>query len=185
MQAKSLVDYAFKNYDTVFTLEEAERYRKIFFSKPNGYWKLPYYHEKMIKIARRYKKIRCVLGRIRHLPHIDSDNPALRSKAERQAINTPVQNFSSELACLGIMLFWREIKSRPDLKDKIILTNLFIHDAYYYRAKEDVAEKAQEILKDCFENRTKEYIKKHWGIEVGYPIETEGKIGKDLSFKDL
>ena len=184
MQANSLVDYAFKNYDVVFTLEEAERYRELFFSKPNGYWKLPLYHERMVKFARKHKYIRCVLGRKRHLPHIDSDDFRLRSKAERQAINTPVQNFSSELACLGIMLFWKEIKSRPDLKDKVILTNLFIHDAYYYRAREDVAEKAQEILKDCFENRTKEYIKKHWGINVGYPIETEGKIGKDLSFNN-
>ena len=184
MQAQSLVKYAYQNYDVEMSLEEAKRYREKFFSKPDGYYCLPAYHQRMVRIAQYHGQVRCVLGRIRHLPHINSDDPYLRSKAERQAINTPVQNFSSELACIGIMLFTREIQSNPELRDKVKLTNLFIHDAYYYRAREDVAEKAQEILKDCFENRTKEYIWKHWKIEVGYPIETEGKIGKDLSFSE-
>jgi len=184
MQAPSLVDYAFKEYDIEISLKEAQTYRQKFFSKPDGYWKLPLYHRRMVRIAQFHKQVRCVLGRIRHLPHIDSRDSYLRSKAERQAINTPVQNFSSELACLGIMLFRKEINSNPKLKSKVKLTNLFIHDAYYYRAKEDVAEKTQEILKDCFENRTKEYIWKYWKIEIGYPIETEGKIGKDLSFSN-
>jgi len=182
MQAKTLVDYAFKNYDIVLTEKEAVEYREKFFSAPNGYWRLPIYHKKMVAIASRRGYIRCVLGRKRHLPRINDKNIYFRSKAERQAINTPVQNFSSELACLGVSLFYKEINSQPKLRTKVKLTNLFIHDAYYYRAREDVIEKCQEILKDCFENRTKEYIKKHWGITVEYPIETEGKIGTNLSF---
>jgi len=182
MQAKTLVDYAFKNYDIVLTEKEATLYREKFFSVPNGYWRLPIYHKKMVAIASRLGHVRCVLGRIRHLPKINDKDIYWRSKAERQAINTPVQNFSSELACLGVSLFYKEIMSQPRLRTKVKLTNLFIHDAYYYRAREDVVEKCQEILKDCFENRTKEYIKKNWGITVGYPIETDGKVGTTLAF---
>jgi uracil-DNA glycosylase family 4 len=163
------------DYGIEFSLAEAEQIRSKFF---DIYPALVRYHDKCKRIVRQFKQIRSPLGRVRRLPNIDSDDPYHRAEAERQAINFPVQSFSSDLALIGMYLFWKEVKNV-----KSIYPFLFIHDSVMFLARENVIDKAMKLLKECMEERAVEYIKKHFKIKIGYPVKSEGKYGR--SWADL
>ncbi len=169
--ASGFQKYALNEYGLNFSLEEAERIRKKFFE---AYPSLPIYHRKCIEIARKYGYVRSVLGRIRRLPHINSKDYTLSSYAERQAVNFPIQSFSSDLALIGMYLFWKEVKDK-----KSIQVLWFIHDSVFFMCREDLVEKYMALLKECMEERAKEYIYRNFKVKVGYPIETDGKVGKN------
>jgi len=169
--AEGFRNYAYKEYGIEFSLEEAEVFRKKFFE---AYPALPIYHRRCVEIARKYGYVRSVLGRIRRLPHINSTDYALSSYAERQAINFPIQSFSSDLALLGMYLFWREVRDK-----KSVQVLWFVHDAVFFMCREDLVPKYMALLKECMEERAVKYIYKNFKVKVGYPVETEGKIGKN------
>lgn len=180
MQAKSFVTYAKDNYGVDFTLEEAENVRKNFFAYPTGYYKLPEYHSRMIGLARRYGHIRTPLGRVRRLPAIHSNEYMLRGDAERQAINTPVQSFSSDLALIGKLLFYYKLKELGWLNTKVKLL-WFIHDAVMFLAREEVAMDAHKMLKEIYLYDVPKFIKNTFKVDVTYPVESDGKIGDNWS----
>lgn len=97
MKEDGFVNYARSNYGVSLTWDEAHDFREAFFQK---YPNLLVYHEEYKRIARQHKAVRTPLGRIRHLPLIKSPNQEVRSKSERQAINSPVQG------CLTDMVLW-------------------------------------------------------------------------------
>jgi len=169
--AKGFQQYAYSEYGINFTLEEAEKFRSKFFE---AYPALPLYHRRCIAIVRKFKQIRSPLGRVRRLPYIDSDDYALVSRAERQAVNFPVQSFSSDLALIAMYLFWKEVKNK-----KSVQVLWFIHDSIFFMCREDVFDKYMALLKECMEERAVEYIRKHFKIKVGYPVESDGKFGKN------
>ena len=70
MQPAGFVAYAWQTYGVALTLEEATEFHYVFLNEL--YPDLPKYHERMINMARRWKMVRNPLGRIRHLPTIDS-----------------------------------------------------------------------------------------------------------------
>lgn len=170
-RAEGLMEYARENYGVDMSLEEAERFRKKFFE---AYPSLNVYHRRCIEIARKYKQIRSCLGRIRRLPHIDSDDYSLRSQAERQAINFPIQSFSSDLGLIGMWLFWRQVKDKKDIR-----LLWFIHDAVFFMCKEEKVDEYMALLKRCMEVESKKYILKNFNVRVRYPIESDGKVGKN------
>lgn len=180
MQAKSFVTYAKDYYGVDFTLEEAENVRKNFFAYPTGYYKLPEYHSRMIGLARRYGHIRTPLGRVRRLPAIHSNEYMLRGDAERQAINTPVQSFSSDLALIGKLLFYYKLKELGWLNTKVKLL-WFIHDAVMFLAREEVAMDAHKMLKEIYLYDVPKFIKNTFKVDVTYPVESDGKIGDNWS----
>lgn len=176
MQANKFKAYAKANYNVDFTQEEAEEFRRRFFSAPNGYYRLPIYHAEMIRKAQQLGYVESVLGRRRNLIKIGSKDRMERGEAERQAINFPVQSFSSDLGLLGMMLFWEEVKTLSLLKDKV-RPMWFIHDAILFQAKEKVFDRAMRLLKECMEERAPEYIKKNFGVTLGYVVGSDGKRG--------
>lgn len=89
--------YAWANYGIKLTYEEAEQMRNAFFELYPG---LINYHEKQREVVKFMKQVRSPLGRIRHLPMIDAWDREIRSKANRQAINSPIQS------CLSDMMLW-------------------------------------------------------------------------------
>jgi DNA polymerase-1 len=177
MIAKTFKQYAKESYGLDLTLEECEKMRNAFFAKPNGYYALPAYYQRVEKILKEYGYIRSPLGRKRRLPAIYSDNFAERSEAIRQGINFVIQSFSSDLAFIGMMLFWREYSKSKALKDKVKAL-WFIHDSIIFTARKEVFDDAMELLKECMEAKSKEYIKEKFGLTVGYKIESDAKHGE-------
>mgnify|MGYP005849423281 CR=1 FL=1 len=84
MGVEGFMAYAWANYGLKLTYPEAEKIRNDFFALYPG---LTAYHERQREIVKFAAMVRSPLGRIRHLPTIRSWDRAVRSKAERQAIN--------------------------------------------------------------------------------------------------
>ena len=49
------------------------------------------FHDRQKNLVNLHEEVRSPLGRIRHLPTIRSKDQEVKSKAERQAINSPIQ----------------------------------------------------------------------------------------------
>ena len=176
MSAHSFRAYAKNNYNVEFTEEECEDLRQAFFSYPNGYYKLPRFHKTQGLKAMRDALVRSPLGRIRRLPDAQGHDQKTRGEALRQAINMPVQSFSSDLGLIGMYMFWLELKKRPNLAKKVRLM-WFLHDAVYFTAREDAMPKAMLLLKKCMEKLSAKYIEEKFGVKIGYPITSDGKVG--------
>jgi len=98
MGAEGFMIYAYNNYGVKLTLQQAEKIRFDFLNVL--YPGLVTYHTKYKAFAHKHGFVRSPLGRIRHLPLINSVNSSVRSTAERQSINSPVQGTLSD------MLIW-------------------------------------------------------------------------------
>ena len=176
MGATKFKTYAKVNYGVDVTDEESEQFRNRFFSQDGGYNRLLVYHARQRSFAHEHGYVRSPLGRRRNLPDVHSDNFSERGGAERQAINMPVQSFSTDLGMLGMVLFHNAIQLDPKLRGKAKVM-FFIHDAIYAIAHNSVKKKAMALLKDCMENRAPAYIEQNFGVKVGYPVTSDGQIG--------
>jgi len=101
MYEDGFIIYAKNNYGVELTWDDAHKFRDTFFKK---YPNLLVYHEQYKRMARQDKFVRTPLGRIRHLPLIKSPNRDIASKAERQAINSPVQGTLTDMVLWTIAL---------------------------------------------------------------------------------
>jgi DNA polymerase I-like protein with 3'-5' exonuclease and polymerase domains len=97
MKEDGFIVYARTNYHVELEWDQAHEFRETYFKK---YPRLTTYHDTQKRFAHQFKHVRTPLGRIRHLPLIKSPNREMASKAERQAINSPVQG------CLTDMVLW-------------------------------------------------------------------------------
>lgn len=105
MQHLGFKDYAYYSYGVKMTEEEAFNRRQAFFDL---YSKLPEWHEAQKNFAKLNGYVRSPLGRVRHLPLLRSSDREMRSKAERQAINSPVQSCLSDMMQLAMVHIDRE-----------------------------------------------------------------------------
>ncbi len=170
MSAKKFQSYAADEYGVHYTQKEAEEVRARFFE---AYPALQKFHQECINTIHKQGWIAQPLGRRRRLPEINSDDPAVRSKAERQAINFPIQAFSTDLAVIGMFL--------ATLQSVKISPVLFIHDETIFLCKdEDIPEALEEITKAMTQDAV-QYIKDTFKVSVGYPVEVEAKVGKSLA----
>lgn len=176
MSARSFKSYAKNEYGMDFTDEECEAIRQAFFSYPNGYYKLVEYHRHQEQLVAQFGYIRSPIGRIRRLPGGQSRDFKEQKEAGRQAINFPIQSFSSDLGLIGMYLFWRRVKASPTLSKNIKIM-WFIHDAVYFQAKEKYFPRAMAMLKECMEEESKAYIAEKFRVKIGYPITSDGKSG--------
>lgn len=109
MQANGFQVYARTTYGVYMDMPEVNAFIDGFFDEYSG---LHPWHATAIGFAKAHGFIRSPLGRIRHLPLITSRDQELRSKQERQAINSPIQCTLSDLALLTIALLYERY---PDL----------------------------------------------------------------------
>jgi DNA polymerase I-like protein with 3'-5' exonuclease and polymerase domains len=91
--------YAVSNYGVKFKPGESAEFRDGFFQ---SYPALVDYHTAYKAYAKNHGKVYSPLGRVRHLPMINSSNRQVRSKEERRAINSPVQSTLSDLMVWSI-----------------------------------------------------------------------------------
>lgn len=169
--------YAKNDYGIEFSVAECEAIRKAFFSRPSGYYMLPSYHSEQRRFVERNGYSVSPMGRKRRLPEVYKSK-AEQSRAFRQAINHPIQSFSSDLGLLASYLFHLKIESDPALKGNVLLL-WYVHDALYFIAKANVMKKAMAILDHCIMVESVEYLREHFGLEVGYPVASEGKTGQN------
>jgi DNA polymerase-1 len=165
MGSAKFQDYALDKYGIELTYNEAKNYRKRFFDTYNS---LPKWHKKQIRVARMNGYVRCLSGRIRHLPDIYSDNENIRSSAERQAINSPVQGFASDLTLMSLVEIHQSFS--PD----VLRLCGSVHDSILMEIKNEYLDEIIPEIKSIMEHPN---LLKKLGIRLNVPIVADITIG--------
>jgi len=167
MGANKFVSYCFDNYGIKITQKEAEADRAGFFEDYPG---LRPWHERQRRLARKYQRVNSPIGRVRHLPDIESADEDVRQEAERQAINSPVQSFASDLMLSALI----ELHGRMDPTECFIVGT--VHDSILFQVQEDRATDYAYLIKSVMEDM--ERIHRTFGYEVTIPIIADIEIGQ-------
>lgn len=165
MGAEKFVTYAADSYDVDFTDEEAEKFRNAFFSTWTG---MQEWHNRQRKYAREYGCVKSPLGRIRHLPDIYSKTEFYRGRAERQAINSPVQGMASDMMLIAA--------SRIRRYFPLIRPVALVHDAILCEVPEARADEFAGNIKVTMENVAQDL--RRLGCDFSVPLVADVAIGR-------
>jgi DNA polymerase-1 len=166
---RKFIQTAFQQYGAVFDEEGAKAARATYFQLYPGL--LPW-HERQRRLVEINGRIQSPLGRIRHLPDIYSPDPGVRAEAERQAINSPVQGFASDMAVLAMVAINQKIRERGFAAHCLGL----VHDAINFECRDDHIGYLLPLVKDTMEDT--EMIYKKFGVNLTIPIISDLKVGQ-------
>lgn len=163
MSAAGYQAYAFYTYGVELSLEEAEQQRDAFF---HLYARIPDWHKEYKAFAHQHSYIRSPLGRVRHLPMIHSRDSQLRSTAERQSINSPVQATLSDMSCWSLAEFHQHY-GEPEGCQFFDMT----HDSLDAYVKEDEYDKWVPLVTEIMENLP--FEKLGWQPQLPFLVDHE------------
>lgn len=163
---KKFIIYARDNYGVKVTDEEAEQSREDFFDMWPDFvdW-----HKAQKRYARMNGYVKSFSGRKRHLPAAQEQQKSFeRDEAERQAINSPIQSFASDLNLMAALQLYDEYGN-----DIVQLCGT-VHDSILVRVKNaHVVEVCHRLLQIMSHPKLMDVF----DIRLGVPIEAEVKVG--------
>ncbi|MFL6212129.1 MAG: DNA polymerase I [Pyrinomonadaceae bacterium] len=127
------------------------------------------YMDKVPEEAREKGYVRSMYGRIRPLPTINDRNGQIRARAEREAINMPIQGSASDIVKVA-MLRVDEALRRAGLQTRMVMQ---VHDELLLEAPKAEAAQAAAILKREMET----------AVELDVPLEVE--LGTGANWMDV
>jgi len=101
------------------------------------------YMDRIPEEARENGYVTSLFGRRRYFPGIKDRNFAVRSRAEREAINMPIQGTASDIVKIAMINVAKALRD-AGLKTKMIMQ---VHDELLFEAPKDEVEQASEIIK--------------------------------------
>lgn len=121
--------------------------------------------------AKRYKQVKTLTGRIRHLPTIDSSENSLANEAERQAVNAPIQSTGSDCTVMSLITINNWLKESGK-RSVICIT---VHDSIVLDCPKDEVVEVASKVKHIMENLA-EY-NEYYSFLGDVPIVSEMEIG--------
>jgi DNA polymerase-1 len=167
---RKFVIYAFENYGVHFTDEEAQAVRKAYFDQ------FPYlvtWHAKQRRLVHKYGRVVSPIGRIRHLPDIRSQDEMVVREAERQAINSPVQSFGSDMMLIALRII-RDRLAKAGLDAHVIGS---VHDSGLFEVKREHVRQTLPIIKRGMEQDLLAFLAKVFDVHLDVPIVADLKTG--------
>jgi DNA polymerase-1 len=113
--------------------------------------------------ARELGYVRSIYGRIRPIPGINDRNGNIRNRAEREAINMPIQGTASDIVKIA-MLHVDDALKREGLKARMLMQ---VHDEILIEAPDDEVERVSELMRREMEA----------AVELDVPLTVEVGIG--------
>jgi DNA polymerase-1 len=101
------------------------------------------YMDRIPEEAREKGYVTSLFGRRRYFPGINDRNFTVRSRAEREAINMPIQGTASDIVKIAMINVDRALKNEG-LKTQMIMQ---VHDELLFETPEAEVEKASELIK--------------------------------------
>jgi DNA polymerase-1 len=157
---RGFIPYARKTFGINVSDEEAQHYRASFFLR---FPQLVNWHASQRRQVQVLGYVDSPIGRRRRLPAVRSGDKEMREMAERQAINSPVQGFASDLTLMAMVaLEHDEFLSRQG-------TEMIgqVHDSILFESPEDTAEQSSEHIKSVMESLP---IEEMFGFDPPVPI---------------
>jgi DNA polymerase-1 len=112
------------------------------------YPKVKQYGEECVKFSQTNGYAKTLMGRIRHIADINSNNHTVRGFAERVAKNMPLQGSASDIIKIAMIKVYNRIKNE-NLKSKLVLQ---IHDELVVDCFPGEGEIIKRILKEEMES---------------------------------
>ena len=112
------------------------------------YPKLKAYMTAQVDFAREHGYVETVLHRRRYLKDINSRNGMVRSGAERNAVNAPIQGSAADIIKLAMINIYKRFEAEG-FKSKMLLQ---VHDELVFDAHKDELETIKPIIKHEMEN---------------------------------
>ena len=123
------------------------------------------YMDRIPEEARKNGYVTSLFGRRRYFPGIKDRNFAVRSRAEREAINMPIQGTASDIVKIAMINVSKALRE-AGLKTQMIMQ---VHDELLFEAPEAEVAAASEIIKREMES----------AAELDAPLVTEIGVGDD------
>ena len=109
------------------------------------------YMNDQISFARSNGFVETILGRRRYLKNINSQNSVVRSAAERNAINAPIQGSAADIIKIAMINIQKELSSK-NLKSKMLLQ---LHDELVFDVFKPELNEIIELTKNQMEQAYK------------------------------
>lgn len=129
------------------------------------YPRLRSYINEQIEFAREKGYVQTILGRRRYLKDINSANAVVRSAAERNAVNAPIQGSAADVIKIAMINIHKKLKEE-NWKSRMLLQ---VHDELVFDVHNEELEKIQPMIKHEMEN----------AFKMAVPLEVELGLGKD------
>jgi len=121
------------------------------------------YMSDQIDFARNNGYVETIMGRRRYLQNINSQNNMLRSGAERNAINAPIQGSAADIIKIAMININSEFK-KQSLKSKMLLQ---VHDELVFDVHNSEKDMIQDIVKTTMESAVKLKVPLKIDLEFG------------------
>lgn len=129
------------------------------------YPKLKAYMSAQVDFARDHGYVETVLNRRRYLKDINSRNAVVRSAAERNAVNAPIQGSAADIIKLAMIRIYNRFE-KENFKSKMLLQ---VHDELVFDAHKDELEIIKPIIKEEMEN----------AFKMAVPLDVEIGVGEN------
>ena len=129
------------------------------------YPKLKSYMSNQVDFARENGYVQTVLGRRRYLKDINSANMMVKSGAERNAVNAPIQGSAADIIKIAMINIHKKLTSE-NWKSKMLLQ---VHDELVFDVHNSELEKIKPMIKHEMEN----------AFKMDVPLDVEIGVGKN------
>ena len=129
------------------------------------YPKLKAYMAAQVDFARENGYVQTVLGRRRYLKDINSPNMMVKSGAERNAVNAPIQGSAADIIKIAMINIHRKLTSE-NWKSKMLLQ---VHDELVFDVHNSEIDAIKPMIKHEMEN----------AFKMDVPLEVEMGVGKN------
>ncbi len=123
------------------------------------------YIERQKTFAREHGYVETLFGRKRYLPDITSHNSTVRSFAERNAVNAPIQGTAADIIKMAMVAISRRLK-KEQLRAQMIMQ---VHDELNFNVPEQEAEQVRRIVVDEMQN----------AVHLSVPLIADCGIGRN------
>lgn len=129
-----------------------------------SYPMLKKYMDEQVALARKQGFVETILGRRRYLHEINSRNHVVRSHAERNAVNAPIQGSAADIIKVAMVKLHKILNQ--EFKTKMLLQ---VHDELVFEVPKAELEAVQPIIKNTMEN----------AVKFNVPLVVEAGVGKN------
>ena len=123
------------------------------------------YIEAQKELARQRGYAETLFGRKRYLPDIHSHNATVRSFAERNAVNAPIQGTAADIIKMAMVSIHRRLKAE-NLRAQMIMQ---VHDELNFNVPREETERVQEIVVSEMQN----------AVHLSVPLIAECGVGEN------
>jgi DNA polymerase-1 len=158
--------FGLSNQTSLSRKESAELIEAYYATYP----KLKSYMSNQVDFARENGYVQTVLGRRRYLKDINSANMMVKSGAERNAVNAPIQGSAADIIKIAMINIYKKLNEKNSdgsgWKSKMLLQ---VHDELVFDVHNSELDKIKPMIKHEMEN----------AFKLDVPLDVEIGVGKN------